>query len=189
MPEPTSDLREQLRAAIDAAGLHQVTIARDLGISQKHLCAMLTGRARLTLEWADRIAEACWREVVAAVAVPDGDLRERLREALTREHHRRARKRIEASPEEHCAGFADAVLPVVQDETAALRQRAEEAERERDDYRQRFANQMTAATELTTTLREAERKLQQALEAIADERRGRLAAEAAVRRAREKDGT
>ena len=128
---------------------------------------------------------------------PTADLRERLAEALTREHYRRARERIEASLEEHCAAFADAVLPVFEAETAALRRRIEEvedqrdqalawqdtAERERDDYRQRFANQMTAATELTTTLREAERKLQQALEAIADERRGRLAAEAAVRRA------
>jgi len=126
---------------------------------------------------------------------PTSDLRERLAEALQRHTVatalptpfppdlpetpwlENARRVNEAR--------ADAVLSVVEAETAALRQRAEEAERERDDYRQRFANQMTAATELTTTLREAERKLQQALEAIADERRGRLAAEAAVRRVRE----
>ena len=64
---------------------------------------------------------------------PTADLRERLAEALTREHYRRARERIEASLEEHCAAFADAVLSVVEAETAALRQRAEEAERERDE--------------------------------------------------------
>ena len=123
---------------------------------------------------------------------PSGDLRDQTAEALpcpvcpaqAGEPCHRAR---EGNQQPHMSRLlrADAVLSVVEAETAALRQRAEEAERERDDYRQRFANQMTAATELTTTLREAERKLQQALEAIADERRGRLAAEAAARRARE----
>lgn len=52
---------------------------------------------------------------------------------------------------------ADAVMHVVEAETAALRQRAEKAERERN----------------------------QARDAIATERRGRLAAEAAVRRVRQ----
>lgn len=32
--------------------------------------------------------------------------------ALTREHHRRARERIVASPEEHCAAMADAIMTV-----------------------------------------------------------------------------
>ncbi|OLT13039.1 hypothetical protein BJF79_03830 [Actinomadura sp. CNU-125] len=81
MPEPTPGsrsedlLRSALRAAIPAAGRHQVTIADDLGITTKHLCAMLTGRARLTLDWAERIAEACGHEVVVAVerrSEPDG---------------------------------------------------------------------------------------------------------------------
>jgi hypothetical protein len=38
------------------------------------------------------------------------DLRTRLHTALTREHYRRSRERIEASPEEHCAAFTDVVL-------------------------------------------------------------------------------
>lgn len=54
-----------------------------------------------------------------------GDVRERLAAALTREHYRRARARIEATPEGHCAALADAVMPIVE----AERQRAIEAER------------------------------------------------------------
>ena len=133
------------------------------------------------------IVAAAWPAIEKHIRdrTPTGDLRERLADAMA---HAPGTV-YQACNDDMYLRLADAVLPVVQDETASLRQRAEEAERERDDYRQRFANQMTAATELTTTLREAERKLQQALEAIADERRGRLAAEAAVRRAREKDGT
>jgi len=40
-------------------------------------------------------------------------LRDRIAEALTAEHYRRAEARIVASPEEHCAGMADAVLAVL----------------------------------------------------------------------------
>jgi hypothetical protein len=68
---PAADLREQLRAAIDDAGRHQVTIAADLGVTTKHLCAMLTGRAKLTLEWAERIAAQCGRRVVVLVLPAD----------------------------------------------------------------------------------------------------------------------
>ena len=119
------------------------------------------------------------------------ELRDRIAEALTREHYRRARERIEASPEDHCAAFADAILPVIEAETAALRERIEEVEDQRD---QALAWQDTAEREL----RNAERRLDaaeriaaaleaerdKARDAIADERRGRLAAEAAVRRVR-----
>lgn len=75
------------------------------------------------------------------------------------------------------AAVLAAVLPVVEAETAALRQRAghwkavatsatadfseqreraEQAERERDDYHQRFANQMAAGSELVEKLQQAE---------------------------------
>ena len=47
-------------------------------------------------------------------------LRERLHDALTREHYRRARERIEASPEDHCAALTDVAL-------AALREYEEDA--------------------------------------------------------------
>jgi hypothetical protein len=42
------------------------------------------------------------------------DLRQQLAAAIAAEHHRRARARIEASPEQHAAGFADAAMAVVQ---------------------------------------------------------------------------
>lgn len=42
------------------------------------------------------------------------DLRQQLADAIAAEHHRRAQARIEASPEEHAAGFADAAMAVVQ---------------------------------------------------------------------------
>lgn len=49
------------------------------------------------------------------VTAPDQpDLAQRIAEALTREHYRRAAERIEASPEEHQAAFADVVMGVVQ---------------------------------------------------------------------------
>lgn len=107
---------------------------------------------------------------------PSGDLRDQIREALTREHYRRARERIEASPEEHCAAFADAVLPIIEglpnrgycehcgrgdcaptaEQYHQLTQRAEQAERERDEYRERFTNQITAGSELVEKLQQAE---------------------------------
>lgn len=68
-------LRADLRACIDAAGRHQATVAADLRVTRKHLCAMLTGRANLTLEWAERIAAACGHEVVVTVQ-PAGDRRQ-----------------------------------------------------------------------------------------------------------------
>lgn len=51
----TEDLRRQVRAAVIASGLKQVWIADQLGITPKHLSQMLTGRATLTLHWADLI--------------------------------------------------------------------------------------------------------------------------------------
>ncbi|MGW4107028.1 hypothetical protein [Streptomyces sp. NPDC004976] len=45
------------------------------------------------------------------------DLRDRIADALTAEHHRRAEARIVASPEEHCAAMADAVLAVLPEPT------------------------------------------------------------------------
>jgi hypothetical protein len=87
-------------------------------------------------------------------------LRDRIADALTREHYRRARERIEASPEDHCAAFADAVMPIVEDAIA--------------QYRMQVDDPDSLLTQLA-----------QARDAIADERRGRLAAEAAVRRVRE----
>lgn len=56
-------LREEVKAALQGAGLTQAQVARSLGVSPKHINQMLTGKAVLTLEWAERIAALCGREV------------------------------------------------------------------------------------------------------------------------------
>lgn len=47
------------------------------------------------------------------------DLRQRITDALVREHYRRAAERIEASPEDHQAAFADVVMAEVEAERDA----------------------------------------------------------------------
>lgn len=67
---PAAQLRESLQQCIVDAGRAQITVAADLGISQKHLSQILTGKVNLTLDWADRIARACGYQVVALVVHP-----------------------------------------------------------------------------------------------------------------------
>lgn len=64
---PEDDLRVQVRAALAAAGLSQAEAARRLEVSTKHLCQMLTGRAPLTLGWAERLLGLCGKRVVVTV--------------------------------------------------------------------------------------------------------------------------
>lgn len=44
------NLRTQVRAALDTAGISQAEACRQLGISTKHLNQMLTGKATLTFD-------------------------------------------------------------------------------------------------------------------------------------------
>lgn len=67
MSDDTSVLRNQIRATIKASGIKQIWIAQQLGISQKHLSQMLTGRVALTLDWAQRIAALCGYKVTVIV--------------------------------------------------------------------------------------------------------------------------
>lgn len=60
-------LREQVRAALTAVGISQAAVARELGLSTKHLSQMLTGRAPLSLEWAERIVALCGMRVEVVV--------------------------------------------------------------------------------------------------------------------------
>jgi plasmid maintenance system antidote protein VapI len=60
-------LREQVRAALAATQISQVAVARELGVSKKHLCQMLTGRAPLTLDWAEQIVALCEMRVEVVV--------------------------------------------------------------------------------------------------------------------------
>lgn len=67
--QPERDLRAQVRGALAAARISQAEAARQLGLSTKHMSHMLTGRATLTLAWADRILTLCGMSL-AVVAVP-----------------------------------------------------------------------------------------------------------------------
>lgn len=86
------------------------------------------------------------------------DLRDRFAEALTREHYRRARDRVAASPEEHCAAFADVAMAVVQTEIDRLagqfedeRERARLAEQDEFNFEGR-AKRAEAAIDRVRTL-------------------------------------
>ncbi|MFI0822242.1 helix-turn-helix domain-containing protein [Streptomyces sp. NPDC021098] len=56
-------LHEQVRAAVKASGLKQVWIAERLSTSEKHLSQLLTGRAPMSLEWAEQILALCGKRV------------------------------------------------------------------------------------------------------------------------------
>lgn len=60
-------LRTQVRAALSATRISQAEVARELGLSTKHMSQMLTGRAPLSLEWAERIAAVCGMRVEVVV--------------------------------------------------------------------------------------------------------------------------
>jgi transcriptional regulator with XRE-family HTH domain len=60
-------LRALVRGAIQGAGLKQKFIAERLGVSEKHLSQMLTGRAVLTLDWAERILALAGKRLVIDV--------------------------------------------------------------------------------------------------------------------------
>ncbi len=56
-------LRAHVRVALAEAGISQAEAARLLGLSTKHLCQMLTGRAPLSLAWADQLLGLCGKRV------------------------------------------------------------------------------------------------------------------------------
>lgn len=52
-------LLADVKAMIEEAGIKQVHIAQKLGISQKHLSHLLTGRSTLSVHWVEQIASVC----------------------------------------------------------------------------------------------------------------------------------
>ncbi|MFE9432883.1 helix-turn-helix domain-containing protein [Streptomyces sp. NPDC006640] len=54
-PTAEDQLRTHTRAALEAAGVSQAEVARQFGLSTKHVSHMLIGRATLTLTWAEAI--------------------------------------------------------------------------------------------------------------------------------------
>lgn len=69
-PSTEEHLRAHVRSTLGRANLSQAEAARSLGISTKHMCQMLTGRATLTLDWADRIVGLCGKRLVITVKRP-----------------------------------------------------------------------------------------------------------------------
>jgi len=97
----------------------------------------------------DDIAEVTITEQPAAVSAPAGQttLRDRIAAALTAEHYRRAEARIVASPEEHCAAMADAVLAVLPEpaDRAAVEAERDALGREADRLRKDWVEMRTRA--------------------------------------------
>ncbi|MGW0312049.1 helix-turn-helix domain-containing protein [Streptomyces flavidovirens] len=62
-------LRIQVRAALDMTHISQASAARQLGLSTKHMSQMLTGRATLTLDWAEQILALCGMRLVVGLVL------------------------------------------------------------------------------------------------------------------------
>ncbi|MFG2352621.1 helix-turn-helix domain-containing protein [Streptomyces sp. NPDC048521] len=62
------DLRAQVAAALLTRGISQAEAARRLGLSNKHVNQMLTGRAVLTIPWAERILALTGMRLVISLA-------------------------------------------------------------------------------------------------------------------------
>jgi plasmid maintenance system antidote protein VapI len=76
MPQPSAaeeQLRTQVRSALIHAEISQAEAARRLGLSNKHVNQMITGRAPLTLFWAERILALCGVRVIVGFRYDDGD--------------------------------------------------------------------------------------------------------------------
>lgn len=71
--EAEAVLRIQLRRALEASSISQAEAARQLGLSNKHLNQMLTGRAVLTLPRAEQVAGLCDLRIVFGFQHADGD--------------------------------------------------------------------------------------------------------------------
>lgn len=71
-PGVQDSLRGQVRAALEESGISQAAAARRLGVSTKHMSQMLTGKATLTLSWAEKILAMCGQrlEIRAVSRIP-----------------------------------------------------------------------------------------------------------------------
>jgi hypothetical protein len=66
-------LRAHVRAALQAAGISQAEACRQFGCSTKHMNQMLTGRATLTLTWAEGILGLCGHTLTIGIRPDDQD--------------------------------------------------------------------------------------------------------------------
>jgi transcriptional regulator with XRE-family HTH domain len=60
-------LRTAVRTALHDAGISQAEASRRLGLSTKHMSHMLTGRAVLTLDWAEQLLALCGKRLSVKV--------------------------------------------------------------------------------------------------------------------------
>ncbi|MFH8336930.1 helix-turn-helix domain-containing protein [Streptomyces sp. AM6-12] len=68
MTPADEQLRSHARSALIHAHISQAEAARRLGLSTKHLNQMITGRAPLTLAWAERILALTGMHIVIGLA-------------------------------------------------------------------------------------------------------------------------
>jgi transcriptional regulator with XRE-family HTH domain len=64
-----SHLRAQVRAALATANLSQAEASRRLGLSTKYMSHMLTGRAPLTLPWAEKLLALCGMRISIGISL------------------------------------------------------------------------------------------------------------------------
>lgn len=63
MSSLADQLRAEVRVILARAGMSQAEASRRLGVSQKHVSDMLTGRAGMSPDWAE-IAALCGRRLI-----------------------------------------------------------------------------------------------------------------------------
>lgn len=69
-PSAEEQLRTQVRGALADANISQAEASRQLGLSTKHMCHMLTGKATLTLDWAEKILALCGQGLLICATNP-----------------------------------------------------------------------------------------------------------------------
>ncbi|MGC4925594.1 helix-turn-helix domain-containing protein [Streptomyces sp. DT117] len=157
--QPGHDLRAQVKAALATARMSQAEAARQLDLSAKHMSHMLTGRATLTLDWADRILTLCGM-TLAVAAIPDtgqahptqpriplDDLTSDALDALYDELERAQRSAtLHVTAHRTATRRADAMEAEVVRLTAALKQQAAVPDRTTlPDLHQRIVDAVTTA--------------------------------------------
>jgi plasmid maintenance system antidote protein VapI len=71
MTSASRRLREMVLAEVRAAGARQVEIAEEIGITEKHVSQMFTGKVGMSVDMAERILRACGRSLVLATTLSE----------------------------------------------------------------------------------------------------------------------
>lgn len=68
---PERQLRETIRQRLADRDMTQAELAERLGITQKHMSSLLTGKTALSLDWAERILNVLGGTINITVKVND----------------------------------------------------------------------------------------------------------------------